>query len=91
VGDADEDELRVAAWPKARRTWSCDQAALDRIRAEWAGLGAPTVFIPRVTLQKLIIEDMGIEQTVRALRRRPPTVTSCCRAISAGVVMPLRG
>ena len=68
---ADEDELRVGAWREARRTWTWDQAAFDRIRAEWAGLGAPTVIIPRVTLQKLIIEEMGIEQTVRALRRQP--------------------
>jgi hypothetical protein len=67
---ADEDELHVATWREARRTWSWDQAAFERVAAEWGDLGAPTVFIPRVTVQKLIIEDMGIEQTVP--RAAPP-------------------
>jgi hypothetical protein len=66
---SDEQELKVAAWREERRTWSWDQAAFDRLSREWAGLGAPTTFICRTNLQKLIIEDMGMTGTVHAMRR----------------------
>lgn len=70
---SDEQELKVATWREAHRTWSWDQSAFDRLSREWAGLGAPSTYICRTTLQKLIIEDMGMTGTVMAMRRYPAT------------------
>jgi hypothetical protein len=68
---ADEAEMKVAAWREQRRTWSWDQAVFERLSAAWAGLGAPTMYICRTTVQKLIIEDMGAENTIYALTDTP--------------------
>jgi hypothetical protein len=68
---ADEQEMRSAAWREARRTWSWDQAFFDRLSAEWASLGAPTMYICRTSVQKLIVEDMGPENTIYALTDIP--------------------
>jgi hypothetical protein len=68
---ADEAELAVATWREERRTWSWDQAQFDTLAAEWAGLGAPAMFMCRTTVQKLLIEDMGVRGTVLALHRYP--------------------
>jgi len=66
-----EAEMKVATWREARRTWSWDQAAFDRLSAEWAGLGAPTMYICRTNVQKLFIEDMGVEGGIYALTDFP--------------------
>ena len=66
---SDEQELKVATWREERRTWTWDQAMYERLGREWSGLGAPTMYICRTTLQKLIIEDMGMAGTVTAMRR----------------------
>ncbi|MFB3894561.1 MAG: hypothetical protein ACE15C_21375 [Phycisphaerae bacterium] len=52
-------EMRVAAWRKERRTWTWDQSRHEPICKEWAGLGAPTIFLPRVTVQDLYVNTMG--------------------------------
>ena len=64
---ADEADMRIALWRAERRTWTWDAAAYKRVRAEWAGLGAPTAYLPRTTVQKLYIEDMGVEAAIFAL------------------------
>jgi len=67
----DPDEMKVAAWREERRTWSWDQAAYDGLCATWEGLGAPTMFILRTNVQKLFVEDMGVEEAVFALHDYP--------------------
>jgi hypothetical protein len=79
---SDEDELRVATWREERRTWSWNQEPFDRLSAEWAGLGAPTVFIPRVTVQKLIVDEMGIEETTQALHQYEDTCAAYFAALA---------
>ena len=63
----DEAEMKVALWREERRTWTWDQAKYDELCVEWAGLGAPTTYLPRTTVQKLYIEDMGVEGATFAL------------------------
>ena len=70
---SDEQEMKVATWREERRTWTWDQARYEQLSREWAGLGAPTMYICRTNVQKLIIEDMGITGTVMAMRRYLPT------------------
>ena len=79
---SDEEELKVATWRELHRTWSWDQAAYERLSREWAGLGAPTMYICRTTLQKLIIEDMGMTGTVMAMRRYPAACEAYFEALA---------
>ena len=64
---SDETEMRVASWRTERRTWAFDRAEYERQSRTWAGLGAPTMFMPRTTLQRLYIDDMGVEGATFAL------------------------
>ena len=77
-----EEEMKVAAWRESRRTWTWDQEAYDRLSAEWQGLGAPCVYIPRINVQKLYIEDMGIEDTIYALMDYPGTCEAYFEALA---------
>jgi hypothetical protein len=61
------EELRVAAWREAHATWVWDQDHFDRLQAEVGDLGAPTMFMPRMNVQSLYIEKMGVEPAVFAL------------------------
>ena len=70
---ADEQEMKVAAWREERRTWTWDQAAYERLGKEWAGLGAPCMYICRTTVQHLIVTEMGIDNTVFGLIDYPAT------------------
>ncbi len=64
---SDEAEMKVAAWRKHRETWTWDQAAYENLCTTWADLGAATIYLPRVNVQHLFIEDMGVEETIYAL------------------------
>ena len=68
-----EQEMKVAAWRAEHGTWSWDQAAYDRVEAEWRGLGAPTMYICRTTIQQLFVSDMGVEAATYALVDYPAT------------------
>ena len=68
---SDAAEMKVAAWREQRRTWSWHQPTYDRLSKEWQGLGAPTMFILRTSVQKLFVEDMGVEEGVFALHDYP--------------------
>lgn len=68
---SDADEMRVAAWRERRRTWRWDRETYDRLSKEWAGLGAPAMYILRTNVQKLFVEDMGVEEAIFALTDEP--------------------
>ena len=78
---ASEEELKVAIWRAENTTWAWDQAAFDRVAAEWGDLGAPTIYLPRVNVQKLYLEDMGVENAIMALHDWPDTVEAYFRAL----------
>lgn len=62
-----EEEMKVAVWREYRRKWSWNQSLYEKICEQWAGLGAPTMYLPRVTVQKLYIDEMGVENAIFAL------------------------
>ncbi len=68
------DELKVAAWRVENETWRWDQETFEKVRAEWGDLGAPTIFMPRVNVQRLYIDLMGIERGIFALYDWPEEV-----------------
>lgn len=61
--------------------WAYSQENFEKIHAEWGDLGAPCVFMPRVNLQRLYIDLMGVEQTVYALADYPETVEQYFEAL----------
>ncbi len=76
-----EDELKVAIWRAERRTWQWDEEAFKAVSDEWGNLGAPTMFMPRVNIQDLYINTMGIESAVFALYDYPDTMKAYFHAL----------
>jgi hypothetical protein len=70
---SDEAEMKVAIWREQRKTWHWDPAVYGRLCEEWAGLGAPTMYMPRVNVQDLYIDQMGVAGGIYALRDYPDT------------------
>ena len=76
-----EEELKVAIWRTENRAWRWDQDTFDQVHAEWGHLGAPTMFMPRVNVQDLYINTMGVESAIYALYDYPDTVKAYFRAL----------
>lgn len=76
-----ESDLRTAIWRAEQTTWRWNQETYDRVRAEWGDLGAPTCYLPRVNLEDLFINNMGVERTIYALADWRPLVESYFRAL----------
>jgi len=79
---SDEADMKVAIWREQRRTWSWDQAKYETLLAKWAGLGAATMYVLRTTVQKLFIEDMGVENGIYALTDYPDTCEAYFEALN---------
>lgn len=75
------DELRVATWRAEHTEWRWDQAAYDRVHRDWGDLGAPTMYMPRVNVQDLFINTMGVEGAIYALHDWPDAVAAYFRAL----------
>jgi hypothetical protein len=69
-----EEELKVFAWAEERCSWNFDPGAFRSVRNVWGDLGAPTMFMPRVNIQNLYIDLMGIEYAIEALYSYPDTL-----------------
>ena len=68
------EEMRVATWLMDHSEWEWDADAYTRVRAEWGRIGAPTIFMPRVNVQNLYIDMMGVERAVFAMLEWGPVV-----------------
>ncbi|MCE9613727.1 MAG: hypothetical protein K8T26_05590 [Lentisphaerae bacterium] len=69
-----EAEMRVATWREEHTAWVWDQAVFDEQMRAVGDLGAPTMFMPRMNVQSLYIEKMGIEKGIYALYDWPDAV-----------------
>ena len=78
---SNEEEMKVAIWRIEHTTWKWDQALYDKLVGELGDLGAPTVYLPRVNIQDLYLNKMGIEQAVYALHDYPATVEAYFKAL----------
>ncbi len=74
-------ELKVAAWRAENTSWQWDQAEYERLCARWETLGLPTMYLPRVNIQDLYINTMGVEGTVYALQDWADGVSAYVRAL----------
>jgi len=78
---ATPEELRVATWRAEHTAWRWDQDAYDRVYAEWGDLGAPTMYIPRINVQDLYINTMGVQNAIYALHDWPDDVAAYFAAL----------
>lgn len=69
-----EDELEIMKYVLAHQTWYWDQDHFDKMKEKWGNLGAPTVYMPRVNVQYLYIDIMGVENAIFALNDFPEKV-----------------
>jgi len=76
-----EDELRVLTWREENTTWEWDQERFDRAQLEVGDLGAPTMYLPRMNIQGLYINNMGVQNVIYALHDWPDAVEACFRAM----------
>jgi len=68
------EELKVATWREENVTWEWDQAQFDYWMHKAGDLGAPTIYMPRMNIQCLYLEKMGIENGVYALYEWPEQI-----------------
>lgn len=69
-----EEDLQVMIYITEHQDWKWDEDRYQAIFRKWGTLGAPTMFMPRVSIQNLYIDLMGVEGTVYALMDYPDTV-----------------
>lgn len=69
-----EDDLKVYTYIEQHTNWGFSQEVFDKVAAEWGTMGAPTIFIPRVSMQRLYIDLMGVEEATYALADYPELV-----------------
>ena len=76
-----EDDFRVATWRAENTAWQWDQARFDQLQAEVGDLGAPTMYLPRMNIQDLYINSMGVAQAIYATYDWPDAVAAYFRAL----------
>ena len=75
------EDARVMEYILRGRKWWFDQEAFDRGDAEIGDRAAPMLFIPRINIQRMFIEIMGVENTLYGLADDPAMVEGLIRAI----------
>ncbi len=76
-----QEELKVATWREENTTWAWDQARFDQLMIEVGDLGAPTMYMPRMNVQSLYIEKMGVEKGILAIYDWKDPVEAYFRAL----------
>ena len=76
-----EEELKVATWREQHTTWAWDQAKYDELQATVGDLGAPTMYMPRMNVQDLYINQMGVAAGIYAIYDWTDTVEAYFRAL----------
>ena len=75
-----EEDLKVLIYIQERISYRFDKETYDRLFAEVGDLGLPSSFVPRVNVQRLFVESMGVEGTIYALSDFPDTAEEYFRA-----------
>jgi hypothetical protein len=75
------EEMQVAIWREENMDWAWDPAQFDKLQTELGDLGAPTIYLPRMNVQCLYLEKMGVESGIFALLDWPDLVEAFFRAL----------
>jgi len=62
-----KEDFKVATWIQENTGWKWDEEHFQKTKKEWGNLGVPTTFVPRVNIQDLYINTMGVENAIYAL------------------------
>ena len=76
-----EEDMKVFAYLEDCSTWHWNQEHYEKMLKKWDKLGAPTIFMPRVNVQDLYIDLMGVEEATYALVDYPDVVEEFFRAL----------
>lgn len=76
-----EEELKIFTYIERHTDWGFSREAFEKVHRQWGDLGAPTIFMPRVSVQRLYIDLMGVEEAVYALTDYPETVEEYFEAL----------
>ena len=71
---ASEEDMKVAMWAEERCTWGLDADMSDKVHSEWGDLGMPAMMLPRVNIEHLYLEMMGVEEAIYAIADYSNTV-----------------
>lgn len=76
-----EEDMKIFTYIEAHTFWRYREDRFNAVKEKWGDLGAPTMFIQRVNIQRLYIDLMGAEETIYALVDYPETVDAYCKAL----------
>lgn len=76
-----EEELKIYTYIERHTDWGYNAQWYEQTKEEWGDLGAPCIFMPRITVQRLYIDLMGVEEAVYALYDYPETVEEYFEAL----------
>lgn len=77
-----EEELKLLIYIEESTDYIFDKDLYSEMYLKYADLGLPALFFPRVNIQKLFHEYMGIEETFYALQDYPDTVEAYFKVLS---------
>lgn len=63
----DEDDLSVMSYVLNHQTWIWREDIYQKVYKKWGRIGAPAIFMPRVNIQYLYLDIMGVENAVYML------------------------
>jgi len=75
------EDMKVATWILENSGWAFDQDLYDKSLSQVGDLGAPTIYMPRVNVQDLYIDTMGVEQGIYAIYEWGSVVDDYFRAL----------
>jgi hypothetical protein len=61
------EDMKVFMWLLERQEWEWRQEHYEKVYSEWDDIGAPAMWIPRVNVQNLYIDTMGVEKGIYAI------------------------
>lgn len=76
-----EEDLKTYTYIERHTDWGYSAEHFEKTKAEWGDLGAPCIFMPRINIQRLYIDLMGVEEAVYALYDYPETVEEYFQAL----------
>ena len=84
------EDVNVLIWLENNTLWRWNQARWDEAAKIWGNLGLPSIYVPRVTIQKPFIETMGVENTIYTLSDYPEIMEEYFEAIENNVMRMIK-
>lgn len=69
-----EEDMKVMMWIQEHTDYKWNQEHYDNMYKKWGTLGLPSLYVPRVNMQHLFIDIMGVTESIYALTDYPNIV-----------------